>query len=291
MTENTLTNFVLSWNQGARPSSASSKYRFIDYHSSTLTDLGTADKRIICNTDSGILNTMMNGGVMGQTFNVDQVTQFGTAALGAGKSCLLYGYAHTKPDVAGIKALGAVGGVNPPAPDPTADPTEQSMGLDMHTVMVVGAYDPTQAKRTVKAYGLGLTNGSPAISLSWDAHTWKTHDGNCDGVLVAFWRSTKGWIGGYIEWCPQGRTGYPFADPLKNVYNNPMYKPWPIKGEDCGFCILSDDRTERSNVVFGSWPMTVQAMTAWKRRMQAEQAGQLKQLDEKRKQVERNVRY
>lgn len=106
MTENTLNGFNLSWNQGSRPQTASSRYKYIDYHSTTLTDLGGGDKRIICNTDSGILESMTNGGVMGQTFKTDQVTIFGNGSLKQGKSVLLYGYAHRQPDTAAIIALG-----------------------------------------------------------------------------------------------------------------------------------------------------------------------------------------
>jgi len=106
MTENTLVGFELSWNKGSRPNTASSRYKYIDYHSTTLTDVGGGDKRIICNTDSGILNTMTQGGVMGQTFFTDQVKTFAKGALAQGKSVNLYGYAHKQPDIESIKTLG-----------------------------------------------------------------------------------------------------------------------------------------------------------------------------------------
>lgn len=108
MTEMTLVEFKLSWNYGARPPTAPAPYKYIDYHSADLGDLGSTDKRTVCNTDSGILNTMMVGGVMGQTFYTDQVKTFGSGAMKAGKSCLLYGYAHKQPDVEAIKMLGKV---------------------------------------------------------------------------------------------------------------------------------------------------------------------------------------
>ena len=106
MAENTLSGFVLSWNKGSRPSTATSKYAYIDYHSASMSDYGVADKRIVCDTDSEILNEMENGGVMGQTFIPEKVKQFAFGAFAQGKGVLLYGYNHKQVDVEAIKALG-----------------------------------------------------------------------------------------------------------------------------------------------------------------------------------------
>jgi hypothetical protein len=262
MTENTLTGFALSWNKGARPQTATSKYKYIDYHSTTLTDLGGPDKRTICNTDSQILNTMMNGGVMGQTFKTDQVTTFGTGALKAGKSVNLYGYAHQSIDPAAIQALGKCGGSVPV--DPSGDVTEASMGLSMATLDARGDSDPRHAQITCQLTKMAVTKGSGGLSLRWTPHTFVGGDGLCDGWVVVFWKNTTGgWMSGLTENCPNGNTfsdgqGYDFAsDTLVNIYNNPNYVPQPIKGSNCdfGIAIVSKDAKQRSNVAFGTWPL------------------------------------
>jgi len=108
MAENTLSGFILSYNIGARPSTASSKYTYIDYHSASIGDNGSSDKRIMCDTDSGILNSIMNGGVLGQTFITADITSFATTPLKDGKSVNLYGYYHNAPDYNAINTLGKI---------------------------------------------------------------------------------------------------------------------------------------------------------------------------------------
>ena len=109
MAEDTLTGFSLSWNKGSRPSTATSRYAYIDYHSSKVTDLGGIDKRIICNTDhTVILKDIQNGGLYGQTFKTDKIITYATPVLKAGKSVNLYGYLHTGVDKNAIKTLGKI---------------------------------------------------------------------------------------------------------------------------------------------------------------------------------------
>lgn len=256
MMENTLNGFALSWNMGTRPQTASEKYKYIDYHSTTLTDLGGGDKRIIDNTDSGILSSMMNGGVMGQTFKVDQVKTFATGALNAGKSVNLYGYAHKSIDVEAIKALGKCGGSNP-NPDPSNDATETSMGLDVSKIQVFGSQDPRNAKMTVKVTNLGLNNGSPAVSLQWNKVLgWKMYDQYCDGFLMVVWKRSTSWLSQYLEWKPANNLGYNWSNPLENMSQSPV--PEELKaqnGDPCGFFILSSDKIERSNTLFDKWPL------------------------------------
>jgi hypothetical protein len=109
MGEATLTDFVLSYNIGSRPSSASSRYSYIDYHSASIGDNGVTDTRIMCNTDSGILNDMMEGGVLGQTFKTSKITDFAAIPLKtSGKSVNLYGYAHKVTDINAIITLGSI---------------------------------------------------------------------------------------------------------------------------------------------------------------------------------------
>jgi hypothetical protein len=106
MMENTLTGFSLSYNMGSRPTTASSRYQYIDYHLASMSDMSPTDSRIIFNTDSGILNEMMNGGVLGQTFITDKVIQFATPLKS--RSVNLYGYYHKTCDTNAIKTLCSV---------------------------------------------------------------------------------------------------------------------------------------------------------------------------------------
>jgi len=108
MTENTLTKFTLSYNMGARPTSAPTRYLYIDYHSASIPDIGPNDSRIMPNTDSGILNEMQNGGVMGQTFITDKVVQFATPVIAQKRSVNLYGYYHLSPDKNAMSTLGGI---------------------------------------------------------------------------------------------------------------------------------------------------------------------------------------
>jgi hypothetical protein len=109
MTENTLTTFALSYNMGSRPTTAPDRYQYVDYHCSSMTDIGPNDGRFIANTDhSTILNEMQDGGVNGQTFNTDKIVEFASPVIGQGRIVNLYGFHHKTYDQNAIRTLGAL---------------------------------------------------------------------------------------------------------------------------------------------------------------------------------------
>lgn len=134
-------------------------------------------------------------------------------------------------------------------PETTEDPQEKAHNFDITKCVVAGQFDFRGAQITTKA--ITLTLGGNNVGLTWEKHTWPMYDQYCDGVVVAVWHRPDGsWFGGYIDWCPAGREGYSW-----NAIPNFYYYGSPKKGDECGFFILSSDCKQRSNVLFGAWPI------------------------------------
>jgi hypothetical protein len=250
MMENTLAGFALSWNKGSRPSSASSKYKYLDYHSNTVTDLGPADKRVICNTDtSSILNAMQNGGVLGQTFKPDQVTVFGTNALRAGKSVILYGFNHKQTDVAAIETLGKIG----VAPDPQPGGDEASQGLDMAKMVVFGGEPVKNARIVSKMTGIDSNTGGFTMRYEPISPLWKPWDGVCDGLTMFAWRKADGtWNGGKFDWKRISATTSYYRG-YENIINGYRGHTIPDYGATCAGWLMSCDGTQRTSCGFFKW--------------------------------------
>jgi len=130
---------------------------------------------------------------------------------------------------------------------------EKAKGLDLSKAGWQGNWQGPNAKITVTAKNLNVNPGSDRLSMEWTKHTWKSGDGMCDGTICCAWKTNGNWYAAYLDYCPAGLTGHTF-DCIKNMSNSP-YNPKPAIGDECGFFLLSEDKAERSNVLFGTWPL------------------------------------
>lgn len=262
MTEDTLTGFTLSWNKGSRPSTATARYAYIDYHSASMSDLGGTDKRTICDTDSGILAEMQNGGIKGPSFIPSKVTQFATGAIGQGKNVLLYGYNHAVVDVDAIKALGRVG--NPtPTPDPTPGPTPTPGGFTFGQWNWVGDLpchkDATIAPAaefttaTVRGHNVNLTYGPNAKTTVW----WPPYDAFCYGPHATAYKAADGnWYAGRVDWFPKDcRPSIQIGNLWKS--DTPFAAHPPVVGNEAYFFVYSSDGRNRSKEIQMIWSLTL----------------------------------
>jgi hypothetical protein len=242
--ESILNEFPLSWNHDSRPTTATSKYSVIDYHSASTKDIQTSDKRFLNNCDHSTTLIELAGSVTAKKFDASKAQAWATTVINKGVSVGLYGYAHEKPDYNTIKALGKV------RPDDST-PTEPSNDVDLTKATWQGAFKGPNAKSTVPAKNLNVNGDN--ISMEWNLHTWNAGDEYCDGVICCAWKMNDKWNAAYLDYCPKGRTGYKW-DCLKNMANS-SYEPKPIKGTECGFFIMSQKLYERSNVLLSKWPL------------------------------------
>jgi len=129
--------------------------------------------------------------------------------------------------------------------------------IDIKSVRFCDSGALASAMIAVKASNLRLNNDEGGVGMDIEDHLWEPNDGHCDGMLVVFWKPDQQWFAARMEWVAIGQTKYYAHDPLLNMYHDDEgnRKPYPNKGDPCGFCIASRDLSKRSNILAGTWPI------------------------------------
>jgi len=159
--------------------------------------------------------------------------------------------ANDKEQTSGVSQTSAAG--TTPATGTTATSAistanETAHGLNLATAEVQGGFDFRSAQPTVNLTGCSISGSR--VTLSWEAHaTWPGSDGSCDAVACAVWKSGGGWTGGYFDYVPQGVTSYSWS--LENIVDG---YGGPGSGAEVGFFVMARGETERSTVLFTTWP-------------------------------------
>lgn len=138
-----------------------------------------------------------------------------------------------------------------PTPTPTPDPAPVVEGdTDLSGYTVLGGFDFRNAKTTVKALSVscgpvGADTGPFAILLLEKPVNWSSRDGACNGTMCVAWAKKAG----YFDYIKVGETTQRAR--LQHIIDG---YGGPASGEDVGFFVMNEERTERSNVVWTKWP-------------------------------------